>query len=193
MTAENMRTTQNPTGRRTVIGVFDGPRHAEMALNGLRDAGFKPDQVSVVARESDGTAEQREENSESAQGNLLRSGALVPDGRDRFRVFFAGAAATLGLSAGRAQERRAAAARRSMRALIEGDRTRGLLLRHSRRRSSLAQRSSSSRVFLRIAAGAGPARIAARSCSRARARRLFTVPGAISRMSAISAIGSSSQ
>jgi uncharacterized membrane protein len=38
--------------RRTVVGAFDGPRAAEMALNDLRDAGFSSDQVSVVARDT---------------------------------------------------------------------------------------------------------------------------------------------
>jgi hypothetical protein len=36
----------------TVAGVFDEPRHAEMALNGLKEAGFTPDQVSVVAKDT---------------------------------------------------------------------------------------------------------------------------------------------
>ena len=36
----------------TVAGVFDEPRHAEMALNELKDAGFRPDQVSVVAKDT---------------------------------------------------------------------------------------------------------------------------------------------
>jgi hypothetical protein len=36
----------------TVVGVFDDPRHAEMALNELKNAGFAPDQVSVVARDT---------------------------------------------------------------------------------------------------------------------------------------------
>src|SRR4051794_34865541 len=36
----------------TVAGVFDEPRHAEMALNALKDAGFTPDQVSVAAKDT---------------------------------------------------------------------------------------------------------------------------------------------
>ena len=40
------------TDRRTVVGVFDGPSHAEQALNGLKNAGFTPQQVSVLAKES---------------------------------------------------------------------------------------------------------------------------------------------
>jgi uncharacterized membrane protein len=36
----------------TVAGVFNEPRHAEMALNELKDAGFTPDQVSVVAKDT---------------------------------------------------------------------------------------------------------------------------------------------
>ncbi len=44
-----------PTARRTVIGVFDGPTQAERALTGLKEEGFLPDQVSVIARETDET------------------------------------------------------------------------------------------------------------------------------------------
>jgi hypothetical protein len=77
MAAENMRTTQNPTGRRTVIGVFDGPRHAEMALNGLRDAGFKPDQVSVVARESDELKQMIGSTGMGTGGAATATGAVV--------------------------------------------------------------------------------------------------------------------
>jgi hypothetical protein len=36
----------------TVAGVFTDPRHAEMALNELKDNGFSPDQVSVVAKDT---------------------------------------------------------------------------------------------------------------------------------------------
>jgi uncharacterized membrane protein len=39
------------TDRHTVVGVFDGPSHAEQALNGLKGAGFTPEQVSVVAQD----------------------------------------------------------------------------------------------------------------------------------------------
>lgn len=38
--------------RQTVVGVFDGPNHAERALNGLQTAGFTPEQVSVVAKDA---------------------------------------------------------------------------------------------------------------------------------------------
>lgn len=37
--------------RHTVVGVFDGPNHAEQALNGLKGHGFTPEQVSVVAQD----------------------------------------------------------------------------------------------------------------------------------------------
>jgi hypothetical protein len=43
--------TETVAGRRTVVGVFDGPNHAEMALTGLKEAGVAPEQVSVVARD----------------------------------------------------------------------------------------------------------------------------------------------
>src|SRR5438094_10148575 len=45
-------TSGTTSGRRTVVGVFDGPNHAEMALNELKDAGFSPNQVSVLARDT---------------------------------------------------------------------------------------------------------------------------------------------
>jgi len=38
-------------GRQTVVGIFDGMERAERALNGLKDAGFTPEQVSVVAKD----------------------------------------------------------------------------------------------------------------------------------------------
>lgn len=46
------RTGTQTTMSHTVAGVFNEPRHAEMALNELKDAGFTPDQVSVVARDT---------------------------------------------------------------------------------------------------------------------------------------------
>jgi heat induced stress protein YflT len=63
MSAPNMRTTneslagrqttnESLAGRRTIIGVFDGPNHAETALNELRAAGFAPEQISVVAKDT---------------------------------------------------------------------------------------------------------------------------------------------
>jgi len=41
----------------TVAGVFNHEREAEQALNALKDAGFSPDQVSVVAKDTRGTQE----------------------------------------------------------------------------------------------------------------------------------------
>jgi len=45
------------TDRRTVIGVFEDAYRATQALNALRDAGFTPEQVSVVARDTRVTRE----------------------------------------------------------------------------------------------------------------------------------------
>lgn len=45
-----MSNTTTTTAKHTVVGVFDGPSHAEEALNKLKAAGFSPDQVSVVAK-----------------------------------------------------------------------------------------------------------------------------------------------
>jgi len=36
----------------TVVGVFESPNQAEKALNELKDSGFSPDQVSVVAKDT---------------------------------------------------------------------------------------------------------------------------------------------
>ncbi len=40
------------TDKHTVVGIFDGPGHAEQALNKLQAGGFTPAQVSVVARDN---------------------------------------------------------------------------------------------------------------------------------------------
>lgn len=42
--------------RRTIVGVFNDAAHAERALSGLQEAGLRPDQVSVVARNTTDTA-----------------------------------------------------------------------------------------------------------------------------------------
>jgi hypothetical protein len=46
------RTGAATTMSHTVAGVFQRPNDAEKALNGLKDAGFTPDQVSVVAKDT---------------------------------------------------------------------------------------------------------------------------------------------
>ena len=46
------RTGTTTTMSHTVAGVFNEHRHAEMALNELKEAGFTPDQVSVVAKDT---------------------------------------------------------------------------------------------------------------------------------------------
>ena len=55
-TTDNVTTTD----RRTVIGVFEDVDSATQALNALRDAGFTPEQVSVVARDTRTTREMAE-------------------------------------------------------------------------------------------------------------------------------------
>lgn len=60
--------TSTTTGRRTVVGVFDGPSHAEMALNELKSAGFSPNQVSVVARDNRETRDMVETTGMGAEG-----------------------------------------------------------------------------------------------------------------------------
>jgi hypothetical protein len=50
------RTSIPNTSGHTVVGVFDGQNDAEKALNELKEAGFTPDQVSVVAKDTRETA-----------------------------------------------------------------------------------------------------------------------------------------
>lgn len=63
-----MSSTTTMAGRRTVVGVFDGPNHAEMALNELKAAGFTPEQVSVVARDNRETQAMVEGTGMGAEG-----------------------------------------------------------------------------------------------------------------------------
>ena len=62
------------TDRRTVVGVFDGPNHAETALNRLKGAGFRPEQVSVVAQDK-GETQQMVEN--TGMGSGTATGAVT--------------------------------------------------------------------------------------------------------------------
>lgn len=66
-----MRDPSEPGGH-TVIGVFDGPNHAELALNDLKDAGFSPDQVSIMAKD---TRESRDLADDSGLEGADTSGA----------------------------------------------------------------------------------------------------------------------
>jgi len=56
-------TATTTSTRHTIVGVFDGPNHAEQALNGLKQAGFTPEQVSVVAQDKK-DVQQMAENTE---------------------------------------------------------------------------------------------------------------------------------
>jgi uncharacterized membrane protein len=62
------------TDRRTVAGVFDGPNHAETALNQLKAAGFSPEQVSVVARDK---GEAKEMVESTGMGSGTATGAAT--------------------------------------------------------------------------------------------------------------------
>lgn len=68
-------TNQVTTNRHTVVGVFDGPNHAEQALSGLKTAGFTPDQVSVVAQDKR-DVQQMADNTDMA-GEGAASGAVA--------------------------------------------------------------------------------------------------------------------
>lgn len=72
---------QTPTGgagRHTVVGVFHNPSDAERALNGLRDADFTPDQVSVVAKDTGATRDLVENSGmEGAETTGAGAGAFL--------------------------------------------------------------------------------------------------------------------
>lgn len=74
-TTNTTNTIGQTTDRRTVVGVFDGPNHAQMALEKLRESGFSPDQVSVVARESSESRELVEDTGMGAAG--AAGGAVI--------------------------------------------------------------------------------------------------------------------
>lgn len=56
------------THTHTVVGVYDGPSHAEQALNGLKVAGFNPEQVSVVAKDKQDVAQMAEHTDMAGEG-----------------------------------------------------------------------------------------------------------------------------
>jgi len=62
----------------TVVGVFDGQNDAEKALNALRDAGFSPEQVSVVAKDTGETKSMVERSDmQGAETTGAGTGALL--------------------------------------------------------------------------------------------------------------------
>ena len=74
MTAANMNAPTNT--KHTVVGVFDGPKHAEDALNGLKGQGFTPEQVSVVAQDKQ-DVQQMSGNTDMAGGEGAAAGAVT--------------------------------------------------------------------------------------------------------------------
>ncbi len=63
--------------RRTIVGVFEDPDHAESALNDLRDTGFAPEQVSVVARDTRAGREMAENTGMAAETAGAGTGAFL--------------------------------------------------------------------------------------------------------------------
>lgn len=78
MTMADRSRTQNMATGQTVVGIFDGQNDAEKALNELKDAGFTPDQVSVVAKDTRETKEMVEGSSMGgAETSGIGTGALL--------------------------------------------------------------------------------------------------------------------
>ena len=71
--------------RRMVVGVFDGPNHAEQALNGLKNHGFTSEQVSVVAQDKR-DVQQMADNTDMAGGEGAAAGAVTGVSRPRTRT-----------------------------------------------------------------------------------------------------------
>ena len=76
-------TSGTTTGRRTVVGVFDGPNHAEQALNELKNSGFSPEQVSVVAKDNRETRGMVEHTGMGAEGGAAERRRQRARGDDR--------------------------------------------------------------------------------------------------------------
>jgi len=76
MVSTTNTTTTTMNTRHTVVGVFDGPKHAEEALNGLKSHGFTPEQVSVVAQDKQ-DVQQMAGNTEMAGGKGAAAGAVT--------------------------------------------------------------------------------------------------------------------
>jgi hypothetical protein len=77
MAMADKATTPSTSGH-TVVGVFDGQNDAEKALNELKEAGFTPDQVSVVAKDTRETASMVERSDMGgAETTGIGTGALM--------------------------------------------------------------------------------------------------------------------
>ena len=58
-------------GRHTVVGAFEGVDRAERALSALKDAGFSPEQVSVVAQDKQETQQLAERTEMAGEGAAM--------------------------------------------------------------------------------------------------------------------------
>jgi len=77
MTMADRTPTSAATGH-TVAGVFNSHDDAEQALNELKNAGFSPDQVSVVAKDTrETTAMVERSDMEGAETSGIGTGALL--------------------------------------------------------------------------------------------------------------------
>jgi uncharacterized membrane protein len=74
-TAQDMPRTNVTGAQQTVVGIFSDTGRAERALNGLKDAGFTPEQVSVVAKDKQDVA-QMSDNTEMV-ANSAAGGAVA--------------------------------------------------------------------------------------------------------------------
>jgi len=70
-----MTAARSTATTKTVVGTFDGPQDAERALNGLKDAGFTPEQVSVIAKDTRDTQAMVEHT--GMGGEAVATGAVV--------------------------------------------------------------------------------------------------------------------
>jgi uncharacterized membrane protein len=67
-TAHDMPRSNMTGTQQTIVGMFADTGRAERALNGLKDAGFTPEQVSVVAKDKQDVAQMSENTEMVADG-----------------------------------------------------------------------------------------------------------------------------
>jgi len=67
----------NAKQRSTIVGVFEDRRHADQAVNELRQAGFREDQIGVAMRHAEGTTDAATDENDSHAGTGAMTGILT--------------------------------------------------------------------------------------------------------------------
>lgn len=75
MTAAAETAVQTTKSTHTVAATFDSSRHAETALQALKDAGFRPEQISMIAKDT-GMAPEQDDTVQDAEIGAVGLGVL---------------------------------------------------------------------------------------------------------------------